>query len=62
MAVFSHKGSPNNLNLTYEYIIGTWLPNSGYEPVMSPDFELYDQRFNPESEDSEMFIFIPIKG
>lgn len=61
-AVFSHKGSPDNLDQTYEYIMGTWLPNSGYEQVMSPDFELYDQRFNPESEDSEMFIYIPIKG
>lgn len=60
-AVFSHKGSPKNLDKTYEYILGTWLPNSGYQPVMSPDLEVYDHRFNPKSEDSEMFIYIPIK-
>lgn len=60
-AVFTHKGSTELLGQTYEYIFGTWLPNSGYEPVLAPDFELYDERFDPSSEDSEMFIYIPIK-
>lgn len=60
-AVFTHKGSPDKLGQTYEYIMGTWLPNSGYKPMMSPDFEFYDHRFKPDSENSEMFIYYPIK-
>ncbi len=61
-AVFIHKGSPQNLRQTYEYIWGTWLPNSEYEADMKYDFELYGERFkgmdNPES---EIDIHIPVK-
>jgi AraC family transcriptional regulator len=61
-AVFTHKGSPINLRQTYEYIWGTWLPNSGYEADLRFDFELYGERFKgAEDPESEVDIHIPIK-
>lgn len=62
-AVFTHKGKLENLRTTYDYIWGTWVPNSGYEIDLRDDFEVYDQRFlGPDNESSEMDIYIPIKS
>lgn len=60
-AVFTHKGSVDRLGDTYEYIYGSWLPKSEYEPAESHDFESYDERFDPGDENSELDIYIPIK-
>jgi len=61
-AVFTHRGPLTNLRSTYDYIYGTWLKNSGYEIAEADDFEYYDERFNPVSqEDSEFDIYIPVK-
>ncbi len=60
-AKFSHYGSLNNLTQTYSYIYYGWLPQSGYTEGTGNELELYDERFNPEGDDSEMFIYIPIK-
>lgn len=61
-AVFTHKGNLNNLKTTYEYIYGTWLPNSSFELDKRDDFERYDNRFmGPENNASEMEIWIPVK-
>lgn len=60
-AVFTHKGSLGTLRDTYDYIYGTWLPNSKYEFGNAEDFEFYNEKFigidNPES---EMYIYVPI--
>ena len=64
-AVFTHKmGSDtihNDLQKTVQYIWGTWLPNSGYEHDRVPDFELYDERMNPETGEGEFDLYIPVK-
>jgi AraC family transcriptional regulator len=61
-AVFTHKGSPEKIAETYKYIYGTWHPKSGYSLLKAPDFEYYDERFNPDiEEDSEFDVYIPIK-
>jgi len=60
-AVFTHKGLVDRLGDTYEYIYGSWLPRSEFEPAKSHDFEYYDERFNPGDENSELDIYIPIK-
>ena len=61
-AVFTHKGSLEKIAETYKYIYGTWHPKSGYELLKTPDFEYYDERFDPDTEeDSEFDIYIPIK-
>ena len=44
----------------FEYIHKTWLPQSGYEAASSPEFELYDDSFNPQDDNSELYIYIPI--
>lgn len=60
-AVFTHKGTRFKLKDTYDYIYGTWFPNSGYEPAEVDTLEFYDERFRSDAEDSEMEIYIPIK-
>lgn len=59
-AVFTHKGKLDKLDHTMNYIYGAWLPKSGRKLREAPDLELYDQRFNTESESSEFDIYIPI--
>ena len=61
-AVFTHKGFAKDLRQTYEYIWGTWLPNSDYEADLKYDFELYGERFKgPDNKESEIDIYIPVK-
>jgi AraC family transcriptional regulator len=61
-AVFTHKGSVDNIPETYQAIYAVWQPKSGYELVKAPDFEYYDERFNPDKPvSSELDIYIPVK-
>ncbi len=46
---------------TYTYAFETWLPQSGREWAKGPDFEYYDESFDPGVEDPEMYIYVPIK-
>lgn len=60
-AVFTHKGPLSDLPQTIRYIWGTWVPrNSELHKKDAPDFELYDERFNPETLDGEFDIYIPV--
>ena len=45
----------------FDYAYKTWLPQSGYERTCGSEFEFYDKDYNPEDENSEMYIYIPIK-
>ena len=45
----------------YKYAFETWLPQSGHQRADRPDFELYDEEFDPSVPDSEMFVYIPIE-
>ena len=61
-AVFTHRGKMDTLQMTYEYIWGTWVLCSGFEIDQRDDFEFYDERFLGQDNDlSEFNIFIPIK-
>ncbi|MFX1324660.1 MAG: aldo/keto reductase, partial [Promethearchaeota archaeon] len=62
-AVFTHLGRLNNIGETYQYIYGEWLPNNTkYERVpFAAEFEWYDQRFNVNSDDSELDLYIPVR-
>jgi AraC family transcriptional regulator len=61
-AVFTHKGSVEKILETYQAIYAVWQPKAGYELIKAPDFEYYDERFNPDNpEASELDIYIPIK-
>jgi len=61
-AVFTHKGSLSALPHTVNYIWGTWIPKnvSNYSHANAPDFELYDSRFDPETDSGEFDIYVPI--
>ncbi|HEX2948445.1 MAG TPA: AraC family transcriptional regulator [Armatimonadota bacterium] len=64
-AVFTHRGPlfgvEKDLQSTYQYIYGEWLPKSEYDRADTPDFELYDERFADGQATSEMDIYIPLK-
>ncbi|MDF2629079.1 MAG: transcriptional regulator, AraC family [Symbiobacteriaceae bacterium] len=60
-AVFTHEAGPEALGRSYEYIWGTWVPNSAYQPAGSHDYELYDERFNAASPTWVMEIHVPIR-
>lgn len=61
-AVFTHRGSLDNLPHTLRYIWGTWIPQNikDYKHVNGVDFEIYDERFNIDSDDSEFDICVPV--
>ncbi len=46
---------------TYGYIMGTWLPQSGYRHAGGPEFEEYGPTFDPADPASEFGIYIPIE-
>jgi AraC family transcriptional regulator len=48
------------LGETHEGIHSAWLPESGFERAPGPEFELYDEDFDPRDPDSRMDIHIPI--
>ena len=60
-AKFTHVGPIAEIKHTVEYIWGTWIPKCGYELLDSPDFELYDKRFDPATASGEVDIYVPVK-
>ena len=59
-AVFAHdKGLGPELGQTFRTIFDDWLPNSGYK-ADGIDFEYYDARFNPMTNQGTFFIYVPI--
>ena len=59
-AVFSHRGGVATLGATWDAIFGDWLPRSGRRPAPSPDFELYDERFDPATGEGEIELWVPV--
>jgi AraC family transcriptional regulator len=59
-AVFDYKGSSTD-NSIFQYIFGTWLPNSDYLLDDRPHFEVLGARYKNADPDSEEEIWIPIR-
>lgn len=59
-AVFTHRGGLKDLSLTNQYIWGTWMPQSGYELAPASDLEIYPAAFEPDNNESEMELWIPL--
>ena len=59
-AVFRYKGLSSD-PLIFRYILGTWLPDSGYTLDNRPHFEKLGEKYKNEDHDSEEEIWIPIK-
>ena len=60
-AVFFYKGAASAGGPTYQYIYGTWIPESGYELDNRPHFDLLGTKYKNEDPDSEEELWIPIK-
>ncbi len=60
-AVFIHKGAADTAPKTFQYIFGTWLPNSDFILDNRPHFELLGEKYKNNSPDSEEEVWIPIK-
>ena len=43
------------------FIWNTWLPQSGYVFARAPDFEYYDERFDPRTLSGEIDLYIPVR-
>ena len=63
-AVFTHRGSLENLKVTYGYIYGEWARSQGPDVIAENyDFEFYNERFDlAGSAESELYIFIPVRN
>ena len=48
------------LHETYQYAFQTWLPQSEYEHAPGPDFEFYDEDFDPKA-GTGLYVYIPVK-
>jgi len=60
-AKFTHKGMLNTLGETASFIYKQWVPNSKTKLRGGPHIEVYDQRFNPHSNESEFDICLPLQ-
>jgi len=59
-AVFDYKGSSNEISI-FQYIFGTWLPNSDYLLDDRPHFEILGEKYKNADPNSEEEIWIPIR-
>jgi AraC family transcriptional regulator len=46
---------------TFDLAYHTLLPQAGHQPSGGPEFELYDERFDPRDPDSTFELYVPIK-
>lgn len=46
---------------TFDNAHHTWLPQSGHQPTSGPEFEAYDERFDPQDPHSMFDLYIPVK-
>lgn len=61
-AVFSHREHISMIRRTLNTIWKQWLPASGYVPVDAPNFERYDEKFDPVSGMGGFEIWVPVRA
>jgi AraC family transcriptional regulator len=60
-AVFLHQGDASTAAQTFQYIFGTWLPNSEYALDNRPHFEILGEKYKNNDPNSEEKIWMPVK-
>jgi AraC family transcriptional regulator len=60
-AIFVHRRPITKIAETCRHIYRDWLPQSAWQYAGIADIELYDQRFNCESEESQMEYWVSVK-
>lgn len=61
-AVFTHHGHISAIRNTWGTIYSKAIPQLGLEVADAPDFERYDERFDPQSGNGDVEIWIPLKS
>jgi AraC family transcriptional regulator len=60
-AVFTHSEHIASVRRTINTIWNQWLPVSGFKAADAPNFERYDQNFDPLTGNGGLEIWIPVK-
>jgi AraC family transcriptional regulator len=60
-AVFTHSDHISTIRRTVNTIWNHWLPMSGMKAADAPNFERYDEKFDPLTGDGGLEIWIPVK-
>jgi predicted transcriptional regulator YdeE len=60
-AVFLHAGNVATIRETWRQIFAHWLPSSGTESAQTPDFEVYDERFDAATGEGGVEIWLGVK-
>ncbi|OZQ68669.1 AraC family transcriptional regulator [Paenibacillus sp. VTT E-133280] len=57
---YTDQGLESELSRSYDYIYGQWIRETGNEPK-DYDFEIWDERYKPESLENEIDLFVALK-
>jgi len=60
-AVFRHDGNVATIQAAWKQIF-EWLPSSGMESAHTPDFEVYDERFDGATGEGGVEIWLGVKA
>ena len=60
-AVFLHEGNVATIQDTWKQIFSVWLPSSGMQSAQTPDFEVYDERFDGATGNGGVEIWLGVK-
>jgi len=60
-AVFIYRGAASAAAPAFQYIFGTWLPESRYVLDNRPHFDVLGEKYKNQDPNSEEEIWIPIK-
>ena len=60
-AVFTHTDHIASIRRTVNAIWNQWLPSSGYKAADAPNFERYDEKFDPVTGNGGFEIWIPVR-
>jgi AraC family transcriptional regulator len=60
-AVFTHSEHISTVRRTVNTIWNHWLPSSGMKAADAPNFERYDEKFDPLTGDGGFEVWIPVR-
>ena len=60
-AVFTHREHISTIRRTINTIWNHWLPASGFKVADAPNFERYDDKFDPLTGNGGLEIWVPVR-
>ena len=61
-AVFTHTEHVSTIRRTVNAIWNQWLPASGLKAADAPNFERYDEKFDPATGNGGLEIWVPVSA